>query len=334
MKRTSFVTSSAIAAIAVFLCATPAGASHVQCGDVLTETTALDSDLSCGPDAAALYIGADDVTLWMSGHTIAAAAPGGVGIMNAEEGPAALSGVDIRGGTLVGFEQGVSLTASDSAVRNLAIQTPANASWGINLEGDRNTAYRNFVGAEMLGTAIAILGDDSYAWGNHVTGNPAIGLGLDNLGGAGRPRAVLNKVECDSNVVSLSKTSAIPLDGITVEGTDAVVNSNTVEHCYYTITVVSDGGSRTRLNQVTRGNIGLRVFDETGIVGRNTANGNEVDGIAVFGAIARNNVANNNGRYGIWARDTSSDGGGNSAAGNGYFYHQEAECWQVSCSSP
>ena len=44
-------------------------ASHVQCGDVITQDTTLDSDLiDCPGDG--LVIGADDVTLDLNGHTV------------------------------------------------------------------------------------------------------------------------------------------------------------------------------------------------------------------------------------------------------------------------
>ena len=49
--------------------APPASASHVNCGDVITQDTTLDSDLlNCPGDG--LVIGADGVTVDLAGHTI------------------------------------------------------------------------------------------------------------------------------------------------------------------------------------------------------------------------------------------------------------------------
>src|SRR5436309_5420776 len=48
----------------------PALAAHVQCGDVITADTTLDGDLHCPADG--LVIGADDLTLDLGGHLIAA----------------------------------------------------------------------------------------------------------------------------------------------------------------------------------------------------------------------------------------------------------------------
>ena len=56
--------------MALFLLPTAAAeASHVQCGDVITQSTKLDSDLlNCPGDG--VVIGADDVTLDLNGHVI------------------------------------------------------------------------------------------------------------------------------------------------------------------------------------------------------------------------------------------------------------------------
>ena len=43
-------------------------ANHVQCGDVITQDTTLDSDLRCPNNG--IVIGADDITLDLRGHTI------------------------------------------------------------------------------------------------------------------------------------------------------------------------------------------------------------------------------------------------------------------------
>jgi hypothetical protein len=57
------------AATFLALSASQALANHVQCGDVITQDTTLDSDLiDCPGDG--LVIGADNVTLDLNGHTI------------------------------------------------------------------------------------------------------------------------------------------------------------------------------------------------------------------------------------------------------------------------
>ena len=68
----------AVAAVAcLWLLPASASANHVQCGDVLTQQTVLDSDIVC-PDTATtgLVIGGDDFTVWLEGHTIQGAERG------------------------------------------------------------------------------------------------------------------------------------------------------------------------------------------------------------------------------------------------------------------
>lgn len=53
--------------------ASQASASHVRCGEVITEDTTLHSDLDCGDlsgASSALTIGADGVTLDLGGHMV------------------------------------------------------------------------------------------------------------------------------------------------------------------------------------------------------------------------------------------------------------------------
>ena len=67
--QTSWPGLAAIAAMALLaLTAGQALANHVQCGDVITQDTTLDSDMSCPGDAVS--IGAADVTLDLGGHSI------------------------------------------------------------------------------------------------------------------------------------------------------------------------------------------------------------------------------------------------------------------------
>ena len=74
-------------ALALLALATPAGATHVQCGATITQDTTLDSDIIClEGQTDGLYIGANDVTLNLGGYTIRAAATGGdYGVTNAPE---------------------------------------------------------------------------------------------------------------------------------------------------------------------------------------------------------------------------------------------------------
>src|SRR5688572_15838454 len=101
-------------------------ASHVQCGDVITQDTTLDSDLiDCPGDG--IVIGASDITLDLGGHTVQGNAVG-CGIAN---GPTdwCLSPIEgyervtVRDGVVRDFYLGVGIgNVTDSALLRLRVR--------------------------------------------------------------------------------------------------------------------------------------------------------------------------------------------------------------------
>src|SRR5258705_1593194 len=71
-KRVGLV--AAVAGAALTLVAVPAHAASPSCGDVLTKSVELQSDLVCSFPDAGLVIGADGVTIDLGGHSIEGAA--------------------------------------------------------------------------------------------------------------------------------------------------------------------------------------------------------------------------------------------------------------------
>jgi parallel beta-helix repeat protein len=274
-------------------------------------------------------IAADDVTLRLAGHRIVAGAAGadffGIGIRT-ESSDAPWLRVDIRDGTVDGFDIGVAMFANDSSVRKLTV---SRARHGINLGGGRNYADRNVVDIPVPSVdnreAILFLGDDAYASHNLVTGFPFHGV----IAQGERPRLVSNRVQnCGAPDSSIGV-------GVDLYTTFAVVDRNTVSGCYEGIIAValdgSFGGAEVRLNAVTGGRLGMRVRDRNAIVDRNTATGASQDGIHLElpGTTVRRNTANDNGRYGIFGPVGTIDGGGNTASGNGDG--TTPQCVNVSC---
>lgn len=95
--------------------ATPVLAQPVSCGEVLTSSTTLSSDLTCPSDG--LVIGRDGITLDLGGHTIRATTPqAGIGVDLADH-----SGVTVRNGTLDGFFTHVQLGRSRDSVSRARI---------------------------------------------------------------------------------------------------------------------------------------------------------------------------------------------------------------------
>jgi hypothetical protein len=330
MKDGAFVAATAAVALLAFV--SPAGATHVGCGDTITQDTTLDSDIVCSnPSDVGLIVTASNVTVRLAGHTIrGSAGEFSTGIRVESLTAVPLVGVDINVGAIDGFDIGVTLDGDDSSVRKLTVATQPE---GIRFTGDRNYAYRNVVQVAEGGAQAGIFmqGTDAYAWGNTVRGNAVAGIFTDG----DRPRVVLNTIEsCDT-------TSGSSI-GINTHGyqTHAVVSINTIRPCPDAIGIqvtsevdtgpdphVIDG--RFRRNVVTGNAVGLWVEDESAVVGFNTANENVDTGIqAAFPARLGFNTANDNGSYGIVAADGSIATYPNTASGNGV-----EDCVGIPCSS-
>ena len=259
--------------------AAPAAATHVSCGDTITQDTKLDSDLvGCAGDA--LVIGADGVTLHLGGHTIsgAAGALAGVRVSGRED-------VEIRDGTISGFTQGVVLDeTTDSKVSRLTLDD-------------------NVRGIELAGA------DGTIVDRNEVTGSglDAIRLGLSS-------GKVVTRNELEGNVFSISVADGSTSnrinrnevtrnrEGIVLFGGGA---GNLVDRNVSTGNVVD--GIRVEADVA-----GTQIV-------RNETRGNGDDGVDVnasSGVLTRN-VATGNGDLGFEVAPGVTDGGGNEASGNG-----------------
>jgi nitrous oxidase accessory protein NosD len=96
----------------------PASATHVQCGDVVTQNTTLDSDLvNCPGDG--IVIGTSGVTVDLAGHTVDGAGSG-VGLSGS-----GVDGVTVRDGTVQQFQFGVRVEDSQG-VRMDAVTARSN----------------------------------------------------------------------------------------------------------------------------------------------------------------------------------------------------------------
>lgn len=340
MKGRIRLISAGVATAAVLLLAAPASATHVQCGDTITTTTTLDSDVVC-PDGAqyGLLIGADDVILKLKNFTIQGGSGSLTGILNGSSDQDGLQNIEIKRGTVEGFLTGIDLNPiDDSAVVKVNVTTtdtaPFGGDLGIALEGDRNTLDSNTVTATGDGAeVIRLSGDDVYAWGNIVTPT-GTGSGRYGISATGeRPRVVYNQVtNCGP--------SGFGGTGILVQGYSeyAVVNRNTVAGCDVGVSAQlptdAGGGARVALNNTTGGTIGIRVGDTSASVNRNTTREASDTGILIDtpGTTVRRNGAFDNGNYGIFGPVGTVDGGENIASGNGDGTNPQ--CVNVTCSSP
>ena len=313
-----FVTLILAVPALVVLAAAPVGtamASHVQCGDVLTESTRLDSDVVCGGGTqdplTGVAIATDGIRLDLNGFSIRGPNRGEqtdrlqAGIVTI--GPH--RDVTIGDGTVEGFSEGLVLDLSDSTVRGLT-------SFGrLTLRGDGNVMRHSWISDGDTG--LAVRGDGNRILRNYAFGFDGEGIDVQGTGN----RVVGNTGESFINTgVRVSQFTDVLIrdnvarssvgDGIgVVEGSGGVIERN----------VANDNDSAA----------GIVVIADDLLIRKNEASRNDLNGIAVFGTgnTIKQNVANENGSYGIYAVPGNFDGGGNRARGNG----APEQCFGVRC---
>lgn len=325
----------------------PANANHVQCGDVITQDTTLDSDLlNCPGDG--IVIGADNITLDLGGHTIDGDRGGGTEGLYEDgiDNTAGHDGVTIRNGTIKEFYwTGISL---DEAVNNrLESLTVSDGSYGVifvlssvgtRIEGVQTTWIR------MEWSTESVIADNSlgsiYLFGAHsnqIEGNSVGGISLyesdwnylakNRVSGASYCFLIVD--HSDDNVIERNAVSGC---GIGIYLSDSwrrpgvrrtAILNNTVEDTWYDgifIRGPSDYGYPPppgATDTLLEGNVVIGSWD---------------DGIDVEAPTTtiRKNTANDNRRFGIKAVPGVTDGGGNRARGNG----NSIQCLNVVCDHP
>jgi large repetitive protein len=137
--------ATALITLGLVLNAGQAMATHVSCGDTITQDTTLDSDLINCPTNG-LIIGADGVTLDLNGHTIDASPDCcHEGIVNtAPYGASGYSDITIENGTVRDFTVPIHLSLA-SHIRIMRTSLIAGKDRGIVLDGTRDTRVEDNV---------------------------------------------------------------------------------------------------------------------------------------------------------------------------------------------
>jgi len=329
---------------ALALPAGDASAEHVQCGDVITADTTLDSDLTCVGDG--LYVTASNVTIDLAGHTIAGVSSA-VGIT----GSSVIDGPTLRGGTIRGFGRGIEVdgprgtlvhdmlleqngigfrcnyapecTITSSEVRRNQIgirfaAVDAGCESGSHVVGNR--VHHNAVGVRYAGCNGTIsdnliernteVGVDIEDHGRVVVSSNTI----DRSGDAGVYAEYMADVHVLANRITRNAGNGVHLDGGTGPyGPGGVVRDNRVAR---------NGADGVRATGV------WNVLVERNRTDRNGDDGIDVDVGEYGGPITvRGNRAFFNFDLGIEADPGTIDGGGNRARHNG----NPAQCVGVSC---
>lgn len=279
-----------------------AGAAHVQCGDEITQSITLDSDLGPCPGAG-LIVKASGITIDLNGHRIVGTndpfAHGGIDLDN-------VTGVTLTNGTISNFDAGVVIQrGSRNVITNLRIRENVGNSLGCELgdgiasfSSNDNVIHGNTIELNGPLSGIAIIGPST---GNRISGNlvrenhlPAasprcgrphqdIGIRLEG------PGAVGNKV--DANVVERNG-----LAGIAVHSTvnrAPTNNNNTISDNAVNANGVGGGGSGIIMLPNGPLDSVARPFATT--VKGNTVRLNTTDGIQVGNGSTDNALVSNQG---------------------------------------
>jgi parallel beta-helix repeat protein len=342
VKRLMFLGSAM--AVVLALAASPAAATHVGCGDVITQDTTLDSDLvDCAGDG--VVIGAAGITLDLAGHTIDGTGPGAGahGVRNA-----GADNVTVTNGRIQQFQRAVWVLGADANLLTGLILTDSGS--GAFVE---QSSLTRILDSEMRssGTGVTLWQSGSF---NVIRGNSISGAtnGVLLVGSFVAP--FIERTEVSDNDVFSNSYGIHVLDAnnTQVRGNRVVDNSgNGILDAFGGFSIIEGNFvSRNDANGIvlpdSTGAVvaGNRTWDNGGdgvLIGNsgslirppavtdNFSKGNGDDGIDVRAprtTIARNK-ANVNADLGIEAVPGVVDGGGNKAAGNG----NPAQCVNVSC---
>jgi hypothetical protein len=336
LKGTMF--GAAIAALLV-LSVGSALASHVSCGDTITQDTTLDSDLIDCPSNG-IVIGASNITLDLGGHLIDGPNPAPIELADfppdGVSDRAGYSNVTIQNGRIQEFQNGVDFggyrpeagetPSSSNTVRGLSISGFRGiTAWdtsGLTIEQNEIRATQPILLQGTLGSSHATIRRNSTSGGDVLVFAPDSTLERNSvqsgriLVGGDRYLIARNLVRDSSDV------------GIGIVGDDGVVTGNVA-------TGHVDGLYVAGTNLVEKNDFSSNRLDGIWVVsGRpellhNSTNRNGDDGIQVDspGSRVTKNRAYENGDFGIFANAGVTDGGGNKAAGNG----NPAQCLNVAC---
>ena len=276
----------------------PAAASHVGCGDVITQNTTLDSDV--GPcTGTGLVIGADGITLNLGGHRVFGTpiAGEGAGILLEDR-----QNVSVANGTVQFFDAGVAILGGGSN-RVGRIQALDNVGGGSTDFGD--------------GIAISDSADNLILQ-NVARGNgPYSGIGLFGAGSMGN---VIDRNLVEFNNILSGPTGPQQDDGIRLEpGTsmNTVTNNRVYDNGLDGIAIFANSSDNVVWrNDIRRNGAHAQVHRQG-------------DGIAVFNRAQRNRIEQNrvfdNGANGIFLRGPITTGTGvviPGATNNEVLYNQ------------
>ena len=152
------------------LVAGPTAADAVECGEVLTQDTLLDADLTCPGDG--LIVGADGIVIDLGGHVIRSLSFLGAGIRN--EGH---NDVEIRNGRIEGeFDPGVELVGARGNLLEALVVRDAEV---VLIDSHENRIQRNRIGDNHGNGLVLLRSGYNDVIDNVVSDNDNHGILLD-----------------------------------------------------------------------------------------------------------------------------------------------------------
>jgi parallel beta-helix repeat protein len=314
LRRSVVVAAALLVAGAVSgVSASGAFASNVSCGQTITQSTTLDSDL-LGCQGDGIVIGADNITLDLGGHTISGN-NFNYGVYNDGH-----TGVVIENGTVRTFYNGVGLDeANGNVVQNVTGESNSAAAISV-YESNGNVIESNTSAGSNFGIVVTE-GEGNVISDNSITRGVGAGIYLlqlssENVVDRNYVRGMFfGALLFDSDNNEFTRNSFIENgSGATLLGADGA-DGNVFER---NVSLLNSGDG-FKVNVNSAGNV----------LERNDANRNGDDGIDVDdpAATLTRNSANNNEDHGIEAVAGDTDGGGNKASGNG----AALQCVNISC---
>lgn len=256
MNRLCIFLSVAALPLAVSLSAGQAGA-QVSCGDVITQNTKLNSDLSDCP-ANGLVIGAPRITLDLGGYTI-----DGVGVGNGVDNTAGYDRVTIKNGRIRQFSAGVSLdNATQNRLRNLLASHNGDGIFLAN--SDNNRIEKNTTSdSDITGITLDDGSDDNRVEQNSSFDNLNFGIAVEDASNNNRIRR---------NTASDNAASGVFVDGTSI-GT--LIERNVTNRNGNDGIFVSNAATTLRKNTANN-NVGWGINAVAGVTdgGGNKAAGN------------------------------------------------------------
>jgi Right handed beta helix region len=305
------------------------------CGDTVTADIRLTGDVSCLDVATpGIRIGADGVDVDLNGHQLIGPVFVGGGIAPAIDDSGGFDDLTIHDGSIGNFGDGIHVEGADrTKVLHVSSFGPQD---GIDIRGGQGHEIRHSAGSGRNGGIIVANATGVVVADSTASGNFGSGMTLSSVSDS---RAV-------RNTVTGPGAGCCVTFGLVLSGNGNVVEDNKVSG-FNGGNLVLQAGANNKLisNELFDGFIspfpdppaeagdGLYVgaFTAGTVIRDNYAHDNEGDGIEVAASSARltDNRADANGDFGIDAAAGVTDGGGNTASGNG----NSLQCRNVVCEA-